>query len=83
MPNPYIDSLKIAKELEGKAKEFQEKKKKIQKNVEEAAELCDKLEQFGISVTEEKSNLKEVSAAIDKKDIDGAQKKYTDIRDSL
>ena len=83
MPNPYIDSLKIAKELEGKAKEFQERKKKIQKNVEEAAELCDKLEQFGISVTEEKSNLKEVSAAIDKKDIDGAQKKYADIRDSL
>lgn len=71
MPNPYIDSLKIAKELENKAKEFQKKKKEVDDGIDYISNIVNILNKFGLDLNIDDYK-KKIEESIRKRDIDSA-----------
>lgn len=82
MPNPYIDSLKIAKELENKAKEFQKKKKEIEDGLESIDSILEILKKFGLREDVNES-VKKVRELLKDRNLDDAEKIYAQLFESL
>jgi len=82
MPNPYVDSLKIAKELENKAKEFQKKKKSVEESLDKLSKIMKLLEQFGLKENIEETR-KKIEDLLKNRNVDDASKLLNELSESL
>ncbi|MGC9294762.1 MAG: hypothetical protein ACP5E8_05750 [Thermoplasmata archaeon] len=82
MPNPYVDSLKIAKELENKAKEFQKKKKSVEEGLERLSKIMESLKKFGLEENIEETR-KKIEDLLKERNVDDADKLLNELSESL
>ncbi len=82
MPNPYVDSLKIAKELENKAKEFQKKRKSIEEGLDKLSKITELINKFWLEENIEE-NRKKIEDLLKERKVDDADKLLNELSESL
>ena len=82
MPNPYVDSLKIAKELENKAKEFQTKRKSIEEGLDKLSKITELINKFWLEENIEE-NRKKIEDLLKERKVDDADKLLNELSESL